>query len=231
MSKNPWIDLPKSPPYILPRDGPLLDQFERKYAGELQYESLPEPYIGDPLSASVVVLGLNPGHRPDDAAWHSRPMFVRRWKDNILHRRRKYRFYALDPELAQSPVARWWSARFRQLLSQVGQEHLSNKIAAIEWFPYHSKNAAHTKKFFSSLPPLKSQEYSFKIAASALSDRRKVVVVFWGTEAWSLWNNSVASLGSGLKNAIRLTNPQCAHLTPGNMETSDFTRLVKALRD
>jgi len=228
MTKNPWEDLPENGRYILRCDRDPVDEFNRRHPNEIQEKSLPEPYIGDPFAASILILGLNPGHREDDAASHTKRLFLERWA-NLLHRRRRFPFYPLDPALAWSPVARWWRARFGQLLSRWGEEHLSHRIAAIEWFPYHSQKNARIRDFFSSIPPLKSQQYAFQLAAKSLSDRRKVVIVLWGRRARDLWHNSLASVGSGLENAIGLRNHQCPYLTPGNMEPDDYRRLFAVL--
>jgi hypothetical protein len=158
-----------------------------------------------------------------------RPEFRERWQDNLLHRHRQYPFYALDPALVESPVAQWWSQRFRQILDCCGPERLSQKIAVVEWFPYHTQKLAHAMSYFSSIPPLMSQQYSLQLAAKSLLDRRKVVIALWGSRVWSLWSRSLFSIGSGLENAIKLRNHQSAYLTHGNMEPDDYRRVMNIL--
>lgn len=53
-----------SPPYVAEIDRHALsDKIVRK--ADLKLDSLPVPWIGDPRSATVLMLGLNPGWVPD----------------------------------------------------------------------------------------------------------------------------------------------------------------------
>jgi hypothetical protein len=70
---NPWSELPAQSPYVLDRDLASIDKYNtlRNNDEKIIVESLPEPFIGNPQSARVVLLNLNPGHSEDDAKAHS----------------------------------------------------------------------------------------------------------------------------------------------------------------
>jgi hypothetical protein len=227
---NPWRGLPKKPPYILPEDARAIAEFQRRFPNEIIDDSLPEPYIGDVLRARVLILGLNPGHRDDDKIWHSRPTFGERWRRSLLFRSSSFPFYPLDPELANSPVAQWWNARLGDFIQHVGVHKLAKTIAAIEWFPYHSRKANKTIRFFSKRPSLPSQRFSFGVLQKAIGDCNKVVIALWGEQARRLWCASLGLPEADLRRMIRLNSHQSPYLTERNMARSDFSRIVEVLR-
>lgn len=70
---NPWIELPETPPYIL-----------RQYRESTSWRidafngnSIPEPFIGNPATASLILLNLNPSDDPQDPATHRTRSFAR----------------------------------------------------------------------------------------------------------------------------------------------------------
>jgi hypothetical protein len=71
--RNPWSELPGQTPYVLQIDGTSIDRYNTLHNSDekIIVESLPEPFIGNPQSAKVVLLNLNPGHSEDDAKAHS----------------------------------------------------------------------------------------------------------------------------------------------------------------
>jgi hypothetical protein len=113
---------------------------------------LPVPYIGNLDKADIVILLLNPGfglsdyHTQDDAE-HSRllvKMIQQDFKGN------DYPFLSLNPEMAWSGGFMWWEKKLSKVLRTVADKYfegsyleslklLSQRIAAIELVPYHSK--------------------------------------------------------------------------------------------
>lgn len=59
--QNPWLDLPRTPPYVLPIDAEAVARFNEsaKDHGRLLLELLPYPRLGDP-NAPIVLMSLNP---------------------------------------------------------------------------------------------------------------------------------------------------------------------------
>jgi hypothetical protein len=54
-----------------------------------------------------------------------------------------YPFYPLNPEFANKPTALWWRPRLQalQYATSLDDRALSERLIAIEWFPYHSRYA------------------------------------------------------------------------------------------
>ena len=71
--RNPWSKLPTQSPYVLDIDRASIDKYNALHNNDekIIVESIPEPFIGNPQSARVVLLNLNPGHSEDDAKAHS----------------------------------------------------------------------------------------------------------------------------------------------------------------
>lgn len=221
---NPWIHLPKRPPFILDADRDAIRPFnltKRKSSHRIQTGlSLPEPYIGNPNTASVILLNLNPGHKQSDQRWHRNKTFRKAVRQNLHHNLISYPFYPLHPKFADSPVAKWWRRSLGRLRREFNEQRLASKILAIEWFPYHSPNAS--LDYFEQ-SPLTSQKYSWHLARQALQNPKKVVVVGKG---YPKWEKSLVSL----KGVIRLKNTRgWCYVTPGNMRRGEFDRILKAI--
>src|SRR5258708_35888826 len=62
---NPWLELPESPPYVLPDDLAILRRFPSAM-GKLVFAGMPGPFVGNPLTARVLLLALHPGFVDSD---------------------------------------------------------------------------------------------------------------------------------------------------------------------
>src|SRR2546428_10719975 len=135
---NPWLDLPKRPPFVLKRDLPAIGEFNGHANKDhrIDVDLLPEPFLGSTV-APVVLLGLNPGWSPEDAVWHAKPAFARLLRGNLAHSLAQYPFYLLDPSQS-SPGSLWWSRRLRALIERVGLGAAARAVSCVEYFPYHS---------------------------------------------------------------------------------------------
>lgn len=112
--ENPWLNLPEKAPYILPGDCDAITKLNQKLGAKnkraslIHDEILPEPYVGNPFTASVVLLNLNPGFEESDRKRHRDPEFRQAALANLHHRKIKYPFYLLDPQFQGSGGARYW---------------------------------------------------------------------------------------------------------------------------
>jgi hypothetical protein len=218
---NPWTKLEGSRNgYVLDEDLEAIEAFNRSVAdpnAKIVFGALPEPYIGNPDSARVVLLGLNPGYSATDPKWHAREDFRRALLLNLNHELKDYPFYPLNPAFRESGAGQWWHKRTRRLLteSELDERTFAERIMVIEWFPYHSVsfNAPRTE--------FPSQEYSFQLARRMLG--AKVVV---GMRSRQLWEQVDPRLGE----INYLSNPRCGHVTRGNMVGSLFPEILAALR-
>ena len=87
---------------------------------KLVLESVPEPFIGNPRLAKVVLLLLNPGHKPEDRDAHCDPVFKAALFRNLQQEAQDYPFYPLNPALSWTPSAKWWTQRLRDLKASSG---------------------------------------------------------------------------------------------------------------
>lgn len=74
---NPWSEMSSEAPYVLEMDKGQIRDFDsrQKSHARLVLESIPEPFIGNPETARVVLLLLNPGHSDDDPDAHRNLQF------------------------------------------------------------------------------------------------------------------------------------------------------------
>jgi hypothetical protein len=161
---NPWLELPSEPPFVLPADAPLLPKAMERPT-DLMLDVRPEPYVGNPATARVICLLLNPGYVPEDLAVNRDPYFQQQNRRNLEHRATPS-FYYLDPRLNYSGGYIWWAKKLSGL-TRAGfrLDELADKLACVEYLPYHSVNYKHSRQL------LPSQQYSFELVRQAVRAR------------------------------------------------------------
>lgn len=217
--ENPWSDICFESPYILQMDKRQILDFDsrQKSRAKLVFESIPEPFIGNPDTARIVLLLLNPGHSDQDPAAHRNMHFKAALLKNLRGEPQDYPFYPLNPAFAGNPTAKWWIPRVRELqqASGLNLKTLSERLLAIEWFPYHSRS--------SGLPTTQvcsSQEYTFQLARKMMDDR--VVLRMRSANRWSI-------VDTRFQHVPTLKNPRCGYISRRNTGHDVFERLVRAL--
>jgi hypothetical protein len=182
---NPWLELPSEPPYILAVDRHSITTLSNRLSTnghvdrKINDRSIPEPFIGDPESATVILLNLNPGDSPDDPETHTNPQFREAMIRNLHHQAQDYPFYALNPAFAWTGCAQWWTRHLRELFEtgKLDRAAVAQRLCVIELFPYHSRRAGLPTK---AVCP--SQEYSFGIAKQMLGS--KLIVGMRARKRW-----------------------------------------------
>lgn len=114
---------------------------------------LPEPYVGNLGSAKIFILQLNPGFSQTEYLFESKnENFVAAKKQNIHQKyfSEDYPFLYLNPEFLAHPGGQYWLKRLKGYIKEVmkqksmsfgeGLKYVSQRIAAIEMVPYHSKS-------------------------------------------------------------------------------------------
>lgn len=224
---NPWHDLPAEPPFVLPCDREAVDEYQRRVRHEahrLVLERLPEPWVGDPWTATVLVLQLNPGYNParDDHV-HARTDYQEVVRSSLTRRRLDTPFYFLDPRFADSGGHDWCRQRNHWAIRRVGVEVVSKQLAQVEWFPYRSPRGGR-------LPKLPSQRYSIELVRRAI-ERNAVMIA---TRKIDEWEAAVPEL-VGYPRRLGTASWQNVALSPGNLtiggtKTTDaFELYVQAL--
>jgi hypothetical protein len=226
--ENPWRQLcPSDGTYVLDIDRKQIDEYNasKKKETKVIVDSIPEPFIGNPKTARLVLLNLNPGHSPDDKKWHSKPAFQQAMFSNLRHEdSQKYPFYPLDPAFKESGAGKWWRPLIRELQEETQLDDptdptFAQRLMVIEWFPYHSGKSALPRK-----PVCESQKYSFQLAKQML-DKEGVVVV--GMRSKDHWVNAFQAF----EQVPFLINRQRPYITEGNMAGDLFRKIVEALRE
>ena len=221
---NPWTQLPEAPPYWLPNDQRGIREFNElcesrhRHQHRIQEESLPEPYLGNPLTARVVLLSLNPGHDEGDASWHDRSDFRAALRATLEHTNVHSPFYLLDPGFAKSPGGKYWGSRLRCLRQIVGLAAIQKNVAVNEWYPYHSERFGFTKKLMSE-----AQDYSFELVRKAASDPDRMIVILRGGARWQ------ASV-SALQRFFIVNSVRNCVISPRNLASGVFDEICKTLQ-
>lgn len=212
---NPWIDLPKTSPHVLPIDRARVEAFNAKLPRSSPYRIhvdavIPEPYVGAVATARVVVLLLNPGSDGTNPASHADPDFRAALLANLRHELTQWPFYFFDPRFRTShPGVRWWMRKTCKLAEVIPIEHLSQRLAVVEWFPYKSPRYPHG----CTVP---SQKYGFFLVESAIN-RGALIVLARGKVRWE---ESVPALRD-YRRKLTLSSVQNVALTPNNLMYRD----------
>lgn len=220
--RNPWLDLPARPPFVLPCDRDVVEQFNvrvRARAREdlrLQLQHLPEPFLGR-KGAPVVLLNLNPGFSEADDEWHSNPKFVAELRSNLAHRASRWPFYLLNPRL-QSPGHAWWRSRMRELIDATSAEAVARNVLCVELHAYHSV------RFGLGRIVVPSQAYGIHLVREAMA-RGALIVRMRAQRRWFEHIPELPDYGR----LIRTNSAQCAYLSRENLGP-EFEQVVDAIR-
>jgi hypothetical protein len=218
--QNPWRDLPLQSPYILGVDRETIHRYSESVRGatRVNLESVPEPFIGDPQTARIVLLNLNPGDADGDREAHCDDAFKKAMLQNLRCESQEYPFYSLNPKFSWTAAGKWWRPRTLelQLAARLDVATFAKRLIVIEWFPYHSRKSGLPTKLV-----CESQKYSFQLAKEMLD--KKLVIRMRSKKHWVGVDQRFGEIPS-------LKNPQCGYISRGNTEGNLFDRMVEALR-
>ena len=207
---NPWLKLDTSAnSYLLDEDREAIARYNflsRDPKKRVILDSIPEPFIGNPDSAKVVLLGLNPGHSENDRKAHDNPDFRKAMFHNLRREKQDYPFYPLNPKFGWTGAGKWWLKRTSELREAVGGDPstLAERLLVIEWFPYHSERSGLSTKRV-----CESQEYSFQLAKKMLEE--KLVIGMRSKPNW-------VKVDKRFGQVPFLNSPQNTYITKGNMD-------------
>ncbi len=165
-SRNPWQNL--KPIYVLPEDLAAIAH-HRNYSN-LRLDALPSQVIGGLDKAEVVFLLLNPGFNEKDVSVDlTLPHFVEANRRNHTDPFGSP-FYYFGSGLEVTGGYIWWARILKPLIKAgVTEATLRDKIMAIEYFPYHSKD-------WKDLPSVPSQQYAFELVREAMSRNKTIII-------------------------------------------------------
>jgi hypothetical protein len=179
---------------------------------ELKLDLLPQPWTGNPATAQMFMLALNPGFSPDDYIEVRNDDYAEQWGLALSFETRTP-FYFLDPSFQNTGGYRWWARRLRELIALSGQENVARKAMCIEHFPYKSVSYRPLGVI------LPSQRYGFNLVREAIAQRKQIVVM----RSERVWLESVPELQT--YPYIRLSNNQNPYLSQAQMRQDQFARL------
>lgn len=203
--------------YVLDQDKTCLRDNDRRAEKTRVIEgSIPEPFIGNPTTCSVVLLGLNPGHDEEDQTYYrENKRFREAIFANLHHEEQEHPFYPLNPDFRDTPVALWWLQKTRFLRDALGSgsaEILSKRLLVVEWFPYHSLNFNETKHCCDS------QQYSQDLVKQLRNSDRLII----GFSGRRLWESVVPGIPY-------LRSTQNRSLSPNNLTLELFDTVLATL--
>lgn len=224
--KNPWVNLPNRPPFVLQDDRPYIEAWNKTRtrkamsATRLRLDLLPEPFLG-PRNAPLVVLGRNPGFAGTEEREHARRNVAKALRSNYLDDpTRHFNCYLGDPAFEHTAGGKWARRAYGAIIrpGDISFEHLATRILTVEWHGYHSRNWA-------ALPiTLPSQHYGFHLVQRAV-DRGAVIVVLRGYKDWCVAVPPLASY----KYCYKTKNARSASLSPKNLPPGAFQQVLRAV--
>jgi len=169
--ENPWAQLPKEAPFLLPHDAALIEGFNltAEDCFKVRAEIIPEPFLGNP-DAPIVLLSHNPGFdEENDLPHHGDPNFAILSRANLLHKPINFPLYLLDPTIART---KYWEGKLRWLIERFDIPTVAHSVFCVEFFPYHSER-------FDRTIGVPSQQYSFSLVKQAIT-RGAVILILRG---------------------------------------------------
>lgn len=226
--ENPWAKFEEvvesGAPYVLAQDRGVIEIFNKRQSDPLRQmflRSIPEPFIGNPETARLVLLNLNPGHSDDDEQNHRDSEFRAALLGNLAHVSQDFPFYPLNPAFVKyTGAGRWWHQITSKLqeATSLDASQFAKRIMVIEWFPYHSPRSGLPLK---QVCP--SQTYSFELARRMA---RKPGAIVLGMRSRAHWLNVIPAF----KDIPFLFNKQRPFITRGNMVGTLFDDIVALLK-
>lgn len=222
--ENPWLQLPKEPPFILPCDADKIEHFntrQRDIKFKVILNENPSPYIGKPES-SVIFLNLNPAYSLEESESPQIAQYQKIARMNLLHQFTDYPFYVLDPSLKGTPSGyEWFSKRFSPLMHATGMDakELSNKLFLVEFFPYRSQKCNWSGDVISS------QRYALSLIEKAISRRATIIVM----RSEKNWFNALPVLKT-YPHCYKLHSYQKVYISEKNLGTKEFNVVVEKLQ-
>ena len=219
-SRNPWIDLPEEPPYVLPLDRPYVEAFNRHVGNDyqLRLNLLPEPFIGN-KRAPVVLLNRNPGFRPAEHCGASHP----------LVRTDHPRGHLCEPTNGSAPRShsRVGTSARRGLVAQMlaRRDRRRSRTRDTGCPRTGDRVSRHHSRRWRALPvTLPSQAYGFSLVERAMN-RGAMVVIMRGL--WD-WEVAVPALGDYAQRVV-IRNPRSSTISERNCGSKPLKQILAAL--
>ncbi len=198
-------DLVSNEKRVHKEDVPLLESWYKtdKNTLKLQTHLFPEPYIGNPINASLILLALNPGYAGTEEAWYKKHngKVEKILMDNLLHKVKEKPYYYFNEDIRESsPGHDYILKRFKALLGstkEVTQDDLSSRMAMIQFFPYHSARFKYMPNKY-----LPSQKYNFSLVLQAMKNNKTFICM----RSFNKWEQGLNDYINGSDQILEETN-------------------------
>ncbi|WP_152033488.1 hypothetical protein [Bradyrhizobium sp. DOA9] len=177
---------------------------------------LPVPYQGNLSRADIFIVVLNPGLGLSDYQTGEDAGHVQQLR-SIIHQqfgKVRYPFLSLNPEYAWTGGFQWWEQKLRRVIQKLAAEYcegnyaaalflLSQRLAAIEVFPYRSRTfgAGHLR---SMLPSVRVAKEFVQSLVPRARREEVTIVVSRGIKAIGLEDHKLANYDARLARGASL---------------------------
>lgn len=226
--ENPWKKVGAR--YALPQDEWYVRRYniKAKPPQQAQLQVPPQPYIGNPSTARVILLGKNPSYAPIDDEDLARLPDLETAYMCALTFENDYPFFVLDPRFEGTNCFKVWNDALADLFAACQNDHgvdrdtVLSRLAVVQWHPYHSQRSFDFKDLEE---PLISQAYNLEMIREGIRASR-LFVLQYGASNEKQWRAKLPELP---KDSVTTNSPQSSLLSRGNLSPENFERLVKKL--
>lgn len=218
--KNPWnefLDNPKQDHLILNDDRIVVDRFNENAKEEyrIHTEIMPAPFMGNVLDSPVLLLLLNPGFDEEEERKDYYKLFRHYWEKEIQHEHPVpgLPLFCLEDKYTQ--FSDYWKKRLRFLIEATSKEKVSQNVALVQFFPYHTKKYKPIPKRIST-DYLSSQQYNFHLVEKAI-EREATIIMLRGKKQWC----EAVPLLNGHNNVSFTNSYLNTYLSKGNLKNFD----------
>lgn len=225
---NPWHALPEAGDYVLPQERSFIEAYNAaqvKPENRIRLEIPPDPFVGSPETARVLLLTKNPSWDERNVAdYEGSPAYAEAVRRNLRLEPQEYPFYFLNPAFAHMAGAQWWSSKLREVIEacqeKLGPDEalvaLSQRLLTVAYFPYH------VEKYVGTVKDMPSQKFSFGLASALVRDGVPVVIQSHGR----LWDKQL-STARGI--VVNTNSAQSNFITRKNLPPGQFEEFVDIL--
>lgn len=164
---------------------------------------IPSPYGGNILKAKIYILGLNPGFGPHDYYAESSIKEFRKGKIEQLRQEdldKDFPWLYLNPLFCWHGGWKYWTGRLGDIINKLSEQkgisynealkRLSQKIACLEYIPYHSKSYGIAKSIAGEmLSPQLMKAFVHNYVVPKARKGEAAIIVTRHVELWELPRN------------------------------------------
>ncbi len=243
--KNPWRELIDKVNdnhlvddnlYITSKDLKIIEKFNNSFRTEkskdeyqIHYDIHPSHYTGNIKTAKVILLATNPGYvEKEKETLYKIPAFHKEMIENLKFTSKTF----INLNKKRIEQGKYWKQKTEKLKENVNiGEKIYEKIALVQFFPYHSKKYRKiAKKYFENNDEyLETQLFAFEQIKSAIKQNRIIIILRSKKE----WYKAIPELLGHKQNGkvFEIKNYRQPYITPNNLiNQNDFNILVETLK-